>query len=179
MRGMSRILVAYYSRSGTTRRLAEQLAHALDADIEAIEDPTDRTGVLGYLRSAFQGLRRTRVDVRPALLEPHAYDLVLVGTPIWDDTVSVPVRSYLHLYQGQFPETAFFCTCGSSRGDRAFAEMARIAGRTPLATLRVREREIDRDQDLLAKFLGQLAPFLPAVQGIAVGASAHATRPRA
>ena len=39
----SKVLVVYYSRTGATRRLAEALAKALQADIEPIIDRKNRS----------------------------------------------------------------------------------------------------------------------------------------
>ena len=42
-----KILVAYYSRSGNTKRFAEMLRIDLDADIEEIRDNQSHTGAGG------------------------------------------------------------------------------------------------------------------------------------
>lgn len=54
----SKALVVYYSRTGTTRRLAEVLAKALQADIELVIDKKNRSGTLGYLRPVAEALRK-------------------------------------------------------------------------------------------------------------------------
>jgi flavodoxin len=47
---MKKILVICYSRSGFTRKIAERIAEATNADLEFIEDLTQRYHVIGYLR---------------------------------------------------------------------------------------------------------------------------------
>lgn len=42
---MNRTLIIYYSRSGTTRALAAELAERLGADMAAIQEPRSRAGV--------------------------------------------------------------------------------------------------------------------------------------
>lgn len=152
----SRILVIYYSRSGNTKKVAQEIAGALGADLEAIADPADRSGLLGYLRSGFEAYFRTLAEIGPAHRDPQAYDLVIIGTPIWDMSLSSPVRSYLHRYQDRLPAVAFFCTCGGSGGERTFGHMARVAGKKPVATLAVRAAEVDRASSAVAKFLGEV-----------------------
>src|SRR5690242_15058604 len=122
-----RILVVYFSRSGTTEQVARVVARALDADIERIVDHTRRGGIIGYLRSAYQATFGHLVAVDPATRDPWTYDLVVVGTPIWNQSLSSPVRSYLERHE--FHDVAFFCTCGGRAGDRVFAQMAEAAGR--------------------------------------------------
>ena len=46
-----KILVVFYSRSGNTRRVAEEIIDALDCDIEELFDTQNLSGALGYLRS--------------------------------------------------------------------------------------------------------------------------------
>jgi len=46
-----KILVAFYSRTGHTRQVAEAIAAALDAELEAIEDVRPRLGIIGWWRS--------------------------------------------------------------------------------------------------------------------------------
>ncbi len=152
-----RILVVYYSRSGHTKQIAQQIAQTLGADIEAIVDPTDRSGLLGYLRSGYQAYRERTVEIGPAVHDPSAYDLVVIGTPIWNMAVSPPVRSYVSRELGRLPAVAFFCTCGGRGGERAFAQMARVCGKGPAATLIVREAELARSAGAIARFSHDLA----------------------
>ena len=45
-----RVLIVFFSRTGTTRVLATALAGVLSADVEEICDLSERRGALGYLR---------------------------------------------------------------------------------------------------------------------------------
>jgi hypothetical protein len=44
---MTDVLVVYFSRTGYTRRMAEEIARTIGADLEEIRDPTKRSGLLG------------------------------------------------------------------------------------------------------------------------------------
>jgi len=48
---MKNILIVYYSRSGFTKQLVQELAVHLHADLEEIIDKKDRSGAIGYLFS--------------------------------------------------------------------------------------------------------------------------------
>lgn len=137
-----RVLVAYYSRSGHTRRIARAIAAALDADLEALHDPADRAGVLGFLRSGAEALAGVLVPLARPRHDPATYDAVVVATPVWALSVSSPVRTYLWLERERLPPVAFVATMGGWGADRAFSQMASIAGRAPVATLAVTEREV-------------------------------------
>jgi flavodoxin len=158
----ARVLVTYYSRSGHTRQIAERIANALDADVEELVDSGDRSGVLGYLRSGFEALFRRGAKIAAPTRELSTYALVVIGTPIWNLSVSSPVRTYLVDHQAALPEVAFFCTYGGSGASRAFAQMAELCGKQPIATLDVRERQLEHSEPATARFVARLAAARPA-----------------
>lgn len=137
---MSRILVVHYSRTGHTDFVATQIAARCDADIEHIEEPISRKGVLGYLRSAFDTLLGLRPAIQPGRHQPEDYDLVIVGTPVWFWSVSSPVRSWVHRHQAALRNVAVFCTCGGSGQTHVLDELERLCGHPALARLALTER---------------------------------------
>lgn len=139
---MPRILVVYYSRTGNTRLVATKIAAALGADLEAIRDDTRRTGIFGYLRSGREAFRRRLVRIAAAEHDPAGYDLVVIGTPVWNVSLSSPVRSFLRRHRSAIRAAAFFCTCGGAGMDRTLRQMVEESGRQPVATLVVRERDL-------------------------------------
>ena len=60
---MRPILIVYYSRTGVTRRVAEQIARRVGADAVAIRDVRSRDGVLGYVRSAMEAMHGTLPEI--------------------------------------------------------------------------------------------------------------------
>jgi flavodoxin len=154
----SKVLVVYYSRTGATRRLAEVLAKALQADIEPIIDKKNRSGIFGYLRSLSESLQKRAGAVEPMKTDPRSYDLVVIGTPVWAWSVSSPVRSYLVGNRGRLPDVAFLCTMGSRGSERAFEEMQAIAGKAPRAGCAVTAREVASEAygRHIAQFMEQL-----------------------
>ena len=93
---MARVLILYYSLGGTTRRVADALAKLTGADIEAVQEtrPRHRTP-WGYARCILDSMRRRHAPIEPLDHDPTAYDLVVVGTPVWADRVSSPIRTLL------------------------------------------------------------------------------------
>lgn len=145
---MSRILVAYYSRSGNTKHVAEQLAHSLGADVEVIVDHVVRTGPLGYLRSVFDGTFRHYADIAASTHDPSDYQLVLVGSPVWNRSISSPTRAYLARHARDLPAVGFFCTYGGYGVRQAIDHMIEIVGKHPVWTLAVRDSEVKLGYDL-------------------------------
>jgi len=137
----AKVLVVFYSRTGFTRALARQIAEALGGDIEDLADTRSRDGVLGYLRSGFEAALRRRTVLEPLAHEPASYDLVVVGTPVWNASLSSPVRTFLSDHGPEMKRVAFFCTFGGSGDARVFQQMIEASGRVPLTVMSLRNRD--------------------------------------
>jgi menaquinone-dependent protoporphyrinogen IX oxidase len=137
-----KILVIFYSRSGTTRRIATALSAALGGSVEEIAEDRGRSGFLGYLRSVIEARRKRSANIRPARNDPKSFDLVVIGTPVWAWSVSSPVRAYLTANKDRLPAVAFFCTLGGKGSETAFAQMQGIVGKSPRATCAITAREV-------------------------------------
>ncbi|MFO8007886.1 MAG: flavodoxin [Candidatus Brocadiia bacterium] len=152
-------LIAYYSRTGTTEKVARELAEGLEADVEQIVDTKDREGLVGWFGAAKDAALRRATDIEPPQKNPAGYDLVLVGTPVWAFTVSCPVRSYLEQQRDRLPRVAFFLTTGGSGMESTFEKMAELSGKTPEATLGLRMKDVvkGRHTGAVDRFVEQLS----------------------
>jgi flavodoxin len=135
------VLVVFYSRTGNTRIVAEELGKVLECDVEEIIDTKNRSGSLGYMKSGRDAMARKLTILQDVVNDPSGYDLVVIGTPLWAGHVSTPVRTYLQ-QQENFNQVAFFCTAGGVGFEGTFKDMEELSGKTPLATIGVREKEI-------------------------------------
>jgi flavodoxin len=135
-------LVVFYSRTGHTREVGHRIAAALHADMEEIGDRVNRRGIFGYFRSGREAWFERRTELLPLTRDPGAYDLVIVGTPIWNMSLSSPVRTYLQDQRNRLREVAFFCTMGRLGSERDFEQMASETGHQPVATLALKERDL-------------------------------------
>jgi flavodoxin len=125
-----KILIAYYSWSGTTARLAKKLQAALGEDVYNMSIPTDtfsadmyETSAIAQKQLASGSLPRLTVAV-PDLSQ---YDLVLVGGPVWSGAPATPVRSFLKEIAGSIVPLAPFYTHTGSADDYE-QEFAALAG---------------------------------------------------
>ncbi len=142
--------MVYYSRTGTTRKVAEVLARLLHADLEELVDTQDRMGLRGYFRSGREAFFKRKTVLRPPERNPADYALVVVGTPIWNISLSSPVRTYLDLMRAKLPAVAFFLTHERVGGRRVLAQMEQVAGKAPVASLPLTAQQVARGE-LLAK----------------------------
>ncbi|MHB9155725.1 MAG: flavodoxin family protein [Endomicrobiales bacterium] len=105
-----KILVVYYSRTGTTGRVAKDIAARLDADIEKITDLKKRSGAAGRLYAGRDAVRRSTTEIGPVEKNPADYDLTVIGTPIWAGNMTSAVRTYLGNTKTRVKNIACFST---------------------------------------------------------------------
>jgi len=130
----AKILVVYYSRSGKTRQVAEDLAKRLGADIEAIADKRPRSsGFFGYMNCGRQATFRIASAIATPSRDPAAYGKVVVLTPVWSWNVSPPVRAWLRLTKGKIRTAVFVTVSGNTEPEKIVAEMVRESGIQPRA----------------------------------------------
>ena len=155
---MLKPLIVYYSRTGGTRNVAEEIVHATGWDLDPIVDPTARAGILGYLHCGLDAVTGRHPPIEAPRLDPRLYPLVLIGTPIWNASVSAPVRAYLAQNRHRLPSVAFFATCGGSGTGRAFRQMEQLVGKAPIATLALTENQISDGEHLplIKRFIDQV-----------------------
>ena len=153
-----RTLVVFYSLTGTTKRVAHDLAAALGADLEEIQCPAHHPGFLGFWRAGYASWKNRIAEISPARFKPSDYDLVLVGGPVWAWNACTPVRAYLAREAAHLPALGLFATAGGAGFEQAFATMERIAGRKPVVTLALQASDFKqgRDQDKVAAFMATL-----------------------
>ncbi|MBO3833165.1 MAG: hypothetical protein FGF51_07290 [Candidatus Brockarchaeota archaeon] len=150
-------LVVYYSRTGTTRRVAQAIAEVLKCDVEEIRDLKNRAGVLGWLSSGMDATLKRLTKIEKPEKPPELYELVIIGTSVWNSTVSTPIRTYIVEYRDRFKQVAFFCTQYGSKSD-VLKEMEALCGRKPVATLMLRRRQVETGEysDLVKQFCANI-----------------------
>ena len=158
-----RILVVWYSRGGTSSKVAMQLAKSLGADLDPIEESGSRAGFGGYVRSALEALAKGLPAIRTKR-DPKAYDLVVVGTPVWVGTMSSPVRSYLYTHRRELPDLAFFAVMGGRGGEDTVAEMRLASGASRAPTCVLTQRDVEQ-----GRHIAQCEAFAGAVRARLAG----------
>ena len=144
------VLVAYFSATGNTEGVAQQLAGLLSADLYAITPAEPYTEAdLDYTnpnsRSQVEG---SDPDARPALageaLDLTGYDTIFLGYPIWNGQAPKLLSTFLETFVP-------FCTSGSSPiGSSAEALQALAPGAHWLAGQRF---AADASQDTLSAWV--------------------------
>jgi multimeric flavodoxin WrbA len=160
-----RTLVVYYSRDGHTRAVAGEIARALGgADIEEIRDEAGRHGLIGYWRSCRDAMKQRTTRLADRGRDVRDYDTVVVGGPVWVWSLSSPVRTWLTAHAIELKQVAFFLTHGGTGRDRVFMMMTEVSGRTPVALMSVREKDVGKPETVarIAEFAAKVRRGAPA-----------------
>ena len=139
---IKRILVVCTSRDGTTRNLGEAIARTLVCPFEEIIDLRKWSGLCGFLIAGMDAARAKLTQIGPPRQDPTQFDLLIVGTPVWDGRMAPAVRTYLKRFQGRLPNLAFYCTAGGSNSKKTLEELSAFTGKQPLALLSLRRSAV-------------------------------------
>jgi flavodoxin len=90
-----RSLVVYYSRTGNAKFVAEKVASELKAETEEVVDLKNRRGWLGFLRAGYDATRSKETRIEKMQKLPKDYDLIVIGTPVWNSRLTPAIRTYL------------------------------------------------------------------------------------
>ena len=125
----AQVLVAYLSRTGNTRVIANQIRRALAADIVEIEPATPYPE--DYETTVAQAERERVSGFEPELkaVVPHinAYRAVFLGFPIWGTTAPSVIRSFLSKHDLTGTTLIPFITHGGYGPGNSMAVVARHA----------------------------------------------------
>ena len=149
-------LVVFYSRTNTTKTVAESIAKLLKADTEEITSVKDRSGPMGYIISGKEAVLKQLAEIEQTKINPKDYDLIIIGTPVWGWTMSSPVRTYLTKNKDLFKKIAFFCTMGGSGDEKTFKHMEDICNKKPVATLALKTKEVKQNKYSVKEFVNKL-----------------------
>jgi flavodoxin len=107
-----KVLVTYYSRTGTTKQVGELIAKAMDAESDEIVDVKERLGPVNYMRAArdAKGLKPTKIKYTK---NPDDYDVIIFGTPIWWKNIPPATRTFLTSHNLKGKKVVFFITSQS------------------------------------------------------------------
>lgn len=117
---MSKTLVAFFSASGVTKRAAEKLADAINADLYEIRPavPYTRADLNWQDKHSRSSVEMNAPSSRPELADKTAdiatYERIFLGFPIWWYTAPTIIRSFLEGYDFSGKTIVLFATSGGS-----------------------------------------------------------------
>ncbi len=117
---MSKKLIVFFSASGSTRKLSNDLAEILNADTYEIKPATPYTGKdLNWNNSQSRSsVEMADIKSRPELADKSAkiadYDTIFLGFPIWWYVAPHIINSFLESYDFSGKTIVLYATSGGS-----------------------------------------------------------------
>lgn len=107
-----KVLVAYFSYSGTTKGVAEEIANYINADLFEIERKEELNDL--YEDSKVEMETDARPEIKANVENIADYDVIFVGYPIWWHSTPRVINTFLEMNNLTNKVVIPFCTAGSS-----------------------------------------------------------------
>ena len=126
---MSKKLVAYFSASGVTAKVADMLADAVGADIYEIrpEVPYSKADLNWMNKKSRSSIEMNDKTIRPAIADKDAqidqYDIIFLGFPIWWYVAPTIINTFLESYDFAGKKVILFATSGGSKFGKTVEEL--------------------------------------------------------
>lgn len=123
-----KVLIAYFSWSGNTLELANQIHQFVGGDIfeiqRNIDYPTSYNAVLDVGKQEIRSEDTPELKDKPASIE--AYNIIFIGYPNWWNTFPAPVRTFLSAYDFNGKTIVPFCTHGGGGMARSVSNIVQL-----------------------------------------------------
>ena len=117
---MKKTLVAFFSASGTTKKIAEMIAEAANADLHEIAPKVLYTkDDLNWMnKKSRSSIEMSDKSIRPEIadsnLDMESYDEIILGFPIWWYVAPTIINTFLESYDLNGKTIIPFATSGGS-----------------------------------------------------------------
>lgn len=117
---MSKILVAYFSASGVTKKMANKLSLLANADLYEIKPKVlySKADLNWMDKNSRSSIEMSNKSMRPAIIKEELdlakYDIILLGFPIWWYVAPTIINTFLESYDFTGKKIVLFATSGGS-----------------------------------------------------------------
>ncbi len=156
---MKKTLVAYFSHTGNTREIAEQIHKNVGGNIFEVRAvktyPDDYDAVVEEakqeLNSGYMPALKTKIE------DITSYDVVFMGFPIWWSTFPAPVKAFLSEYEFSGKTIVPFRTHEGSGLGRSVADISRLCPKsTVLDGIAIRGRAVKTAHGKVSEWLRKI-----------------------
>jgi len=111
-------LIIYYSFEGNTEFVADLVAKETQADVLKLEPLNEKKpkGFMKYLWGGKQVFTKAKPPLKPLGKDPMSYELLIIGTPVWANSYTPAIRSFLDKANICGKKIALFCCCQAYQG---------------------------------------------------------------
>ncbi len=171
----SKVLVVYYSHTGTARHVAQMLSRMQEWPRGEVVDTDPRHGPYGRWRCIVDSMLRRSPPIRYKGPDLAGHDAVVLVAPIWAWRMASPMRSFVVANREALRDVALVSVMDKSGAENAEAELTHLLGRKPAMTAAFLSHEV-RDGTCAAR-LQAFAHALQAAEDRALAHGPHAWSP--
>lgn len=103
-------IVIFFSRLGSTKKLAHEIADEQGAEILEIKTTEKIDGDLGFWWCGRFGMHKWGMPLSPTNFDPSKYDEITICTPVWVFATSAPIRQFCKMYCGKISNPNYVTT---------------------------------------------------------------------
>lgn len=149
-------LIACYSYSGHTLKVAKALQKEINADLTQINSEKDKW----YLLNLWGALREKKVPIKPCQTDLRDYEVLVLCCPVWGGKTPPAINQYLsEIKNVKGKQFGVFVTSGGGRSQKAtiimreylLGQEMKFLGQMRLLTKDVEKEEYDEKFDIFAK----------------------------
>ena len=149
---MSKVLVSYFSASGVTKGVAENIAEIVDGDLFEIEPVEKYTSAdLNWMdknsRSTVEMNDKSfRPPVKNKVENLSDYDKIVIGFPVWWYTAPTIINTFIEENDLTGKEIYVFCTSGGSGVEDSFNDLKSAYSNLNFISAKRIKKNIEKDE---------------------------------
>lgn len=157
---MNKVLVAYFSASGVTARLAKKIAEVTNGDLYEIKPKVPYTSAdLDWMdKNSRSSIEMNDKSFRPEIIDDLSdvtnYNTIFIGFPIWWYIAPTIVNTFLEKYDFSGKKIITFATSGGSGMGKSLDSLKSSCPNATFVNGKVFRANINKDE--LAKWIAGL-----------------------
>lgn len=158
-------LVIYYSRSGNTKMMADEIAKKTGAETLAVvpaDDYSDYQTALNLDKEQLADIDNNNKypDTKTEVESFTKYDAIFICTPLWWSRMSIPMQAFLHAHADKLAgkQIYFGATSASSGISQVIADCKRLLPKSTVSdeTLWINDSNRNQNNSLVDKWIESL-----------------------
>ncbi|WNY23538.1 hypothetical protein MmiHf6_08470 [Methanimicrococcus hongohii] len=155
----NKILIAYYSRSGKTKSVANIIQNIVNGTVvEIIPEeayPTDYNTVVDQAKkeisSGFKPALKTKID------NINDYDIIFIGSPNWWSTIAPPITTFLSEYDLSGKTVVPFATHGGGGDGHMIPDLKALCPNSKvLESICIRDNDAEKSESKISDWLKKI-----------------------
>lgn len=140
---MNNVLIVYFTRTGNSKKIAEQISIKLNCEVDEIIDQKKWKGIRGFLKGGLNSIceKTTKISY---VKNPKDYDILIIVSPVWATKVPPAIRTYIVENINSMKKYALIINNNGGNIKKAFNNFKKILSK-PITEYGTCSKDIDTD----------------------------------